>query len=72
MDYDYEMLSPDSSLYTEAPAEGLYTEGLFLEGCAWDSNSGQLCESEAKVGAVHMQQGGRGECLSSREEGESV
>ncbi len=47
--YDFEMLGTDPNAYTEAPAEGLYTYGLFLEGCGWDGAAGQLCESQPKV-----------------------
>ncbi len=29
--------------------EGLVVHGLFLEGCGWDADARQLCESAPKV-----------------------
>lgn len=47
--YDFEMMSGRPEDHAQAPAEGLYTHGLFLEGCGWDSTAKKLCESQAKV-----------------------
>ncbi|EFJ29004.1 inner arm dynein 3-2 [Selaginella moellendorffii] len=34
---------------TQAPREGVYIKGLYLEGCAWDPVNKCLCESQPKV-----------------------
>jgi len=51
--YDFEMCAVD---VREAAAEagqygpdGLIVHGMFLEGCGWDAQAGQLCESDPKV-----------------------
>jgi dynein heavy chain, axonemal len=51
--YDFEMLSDDPALHNEAPPEGVYVHGLFLEGCGWDKEAQQLQESEPKVLFAH-------------------
>jgi len=43
------MLGMNHAAYTEAPQEGIYIQGLFLEGCGWDAGDKQLCESRPKV-----------------------
>jgi len=47
--WNFVMLDMDPSLYTAPPDEGIYIDGLFLEGCGWDSGCKQLCESRPKV-----------------------
>lgn len=48
--YDFEMLGMDAVMYSKSPpSEGLYIEGLFLEGAGWDPAARQLCESQPKV-----------------------
>jgi hypothetical protein len=48
--YDFEMLGMDSTMYSHSPpAEGLYIDGLYLEGAGWDAAARQLCESDPKV-----------------------
>uniref|UniRef100_A0A7S1SRN5 Dynein heavy chain n=1 Tax=Tetraselmis chuii TaxID=63592 RepID=A0A7S1SRN5_9CHLO len=47
--YDFEMMGTDEKEYTEGPQEGVYVYGMFLDGCAWDKNAEQLCESKPKV-----------------------
>lgn len=32
----------------EAPQEGVYVYGLYLDGCAWSNKEGKLTESEPK------------------------
>lgn len=43
------MLDVDHEQYKEAPAEGVYVYGMYLEGCGWDAGRRQLCESQPKV-----------------------
>eukprot|EP00798_Chlamydomonas_sp_ICE-L_P020336 gene20336-27098_t len=47
--YDYVMLGTDPSEYPEAPEDGVYIQGLFLEGCAWDTDKKLLCDSRPKI-----------------------
>ncbi|KAF5827297.1 dynein heavy chain domain-containing protein, partial [Dunaliella salina] len=47
--WNFVMLDMDPSLYTTPPDEGIYINGLYLEGCGWDSGFKQLCESRPKV-----------------------
>ncbi|KAF6263196.1 dynein heavy chain 8 [Scenedesmus sp. NREL 46B-D3] len=48
--YDFEMLGMDSAKYQHSPpTEGLYIDGLYLEGAGWDAAARQLCESDPKV-----------------------
>jgi dynein heavy chain len=48
--YDFEMLGMDSTMYQHSPpAEGLYIDGLYLEGAGWDAAARHLCESDPKV-----------------------
>lgn len=47
--YDYEMLGMDPVVYSTPPSSGVYIEGLYLEGCGWDSETKRLCESQPKV-----------------------
>ena len=35
--------------FAAPPANGVYTTGLFLEGCRWDKNAMQLGDSLPKV-----------------------
>lgn len=43
--YDFEMLDMDPARYDKAPEEGIYIQGLYLEGCGWDPvrQVGRLC-----------------------------
>ena len=47
LDFDYEMMPKDS--YRNAPRDGVYTYGLFFEGCRWDKKQEELAESVPKV-----------------------
>lgn len=43
------MMGTDASEYTKGPEDGIYIDGLFLEGCAWDAKQRLLSESKPKV-----------------------
>jgi len=45
--FDFEMKVEDK--FSEGPANGVYTYGLFLEGARWDKGDGALAESMPKV-----------------------
>jgi dynein heavy chain, axonemal len=47
--YHHQMLQDREADLTDAPAEGVYVYGLFLEGCGWDATQQRLCESEPRV-----------------------
>lgn len=47
--YDFEMLDLDPTLYSTPPTSGVYVDGLYLEGCGWDTQKKRLCESNPKV-----------------------
>lgn len=49
--WNFVMLGMDSDQYKTPPEEGIYINGLYLEGCGWDPGCKQLCESRPKVGA---------------------
>jgi dynein heavy chain, axonemal len=46
--FDMEMLTTAPEAITEAPADGIYIHGLYLEGCGWSMNDMMLCESLPK------------------------
>lgn len=47
--FDFKMLGMNSEEYTEPPEDGIYIQGLFLDGCSWDAEKKVLCESSPKV-----------------------
>ncbi|GAX77074.1 hypothetical protein CEUSTIGMA_g4520.t1 [Chlamydomonas eustigma] len=47
--FEFEIMSGTLDSYNEAPVDGAYIHGLFLEGCTWDEESKQLSESHPKV-----------------------
>jgi dynein heavy chain len=47
--WNFVMLDMNHHDYTNPPDEGIYIQGLFLEGCGWDPGYKQLCESRPKV-----------------------
>ena len=47
IEFDFEMMPKDT--YRNAPRDGVYTYGLFLEGCRWDKKLENLAESLPKV-----------------------
>lgn len=51
------MLDVDHEQYKEAPAEGVYVYGMYLEGCGWDAGRRQLCESQPKVRGAPLTRG---------------
>lgn len=49
LDFDFEMMEMDHSIYVSPPKEGAYVYGLFLEGCGWNSTTKILIGSENKL-----------------------
>ncbi len=47
--FDFAMLQDSPDQLTNAPSDGCYVHGLFLEGCGWDRLTQQLTESQPKV-----------------------
>ena len=47
--FTFEMLDGGKDDYPEAPKDGIYVHGLFLEGCSWDRQRRLLCERTPKV-----------------------
>jgi len=45
----FDFAFPTEQLPTEKPANGIYTYGVFLEGCKWDTDAWELRESDPKV-----------------------
>jgi len=45
----FDMTYPKEQKPTEAPADGVYTFGLFIEGCKWCWETWALAESDPKV-----------------------
>lgn len=45
--FDFEMKA--ATMYEKGPENGVYTVGLFLEGCRWDADAFMLGESLPKV-----------------------
>lgn len=48
VDFDYQIMDGPDDCKTP-PEDGVYCEGLFLEGCRWDYDEHVLAESEPKV-----------------------
>jgi len=46
--FDFETLSEGHEAITQAPEDGVYIYGLYLEGCAWDADARLLRESFPK------------------------
>lgn len=46
--FDFHMMDGLPGDITEGPEDGVYVHGLFLEGCAWDTDARQLRESFPK------------------------
>ncbi len=48
IDFDFEVRDEPGQC-DEPPEDGVYCQGLFLEGCRWNANTHELDESEPKV-----------------------
>ncbi|KAI8825055.1 dynein heavy chain and region D6 of dynein motor-domain-containing protein [Fimicolochytrium jonesii] len=46
---NFEVLKINASEVTEAPQDGVYVTGLYLEGARWNSDAGVIAESHPKV-----------------------
>ena len=47
--YQHQTMGMDRATYAKPPAEGVYLDGLFLEGAGWDPRGGRLAEQAPKV-----------------------
>ena len=43
------ILQEEGPLPALSQGEGVYVSGLFMEGAAWDTAAGLMCESQPKV-----------------------
>jgi len=48
IDFDFEVRDQEGQC-DEAPEDGVYCRGLFIEGCKWDKRTHRLAESDPKV-----------------------
>ena len=46
--WQWRCLLQDVDAIREAPAEGVYVHGLFLDGCAWSAKENRLVDAEPK------------------------
>eukprot|EP00798_Chlamydomonas_sp_ICE-L_P021926 gene21926-28972_t len=46
LSFEYSIVNLDEKEILQAPKEGVYVKGLFLEGAGWDFENGCLCEPE--------------------------
>lgn len=49
LDYDFEVMNLEYEDCKEAPEDGTYVTGMYIEGCRWDADRGCLEESEPKI-----------------------
>ena len=49
VDFDFFVKDDLEEAPQEAPDDGVLVNGMFIEGCAWDSDKHVLCESDPKV-----------------------
>ena len=42
------MMAQDVDAIRDAPSEGVYVHGLFLDGCAWSAKENRLVDAEPK------------------------
>lgn len=47
--FQHQCLGMDKAAHAEPPQDGVYLEGLFLEGAGWDAEKRMLCEQAPKV-----------------------
>jgi dynein heavy chain len=47
--WEFEMMKKDIEEFESGPDNGVYSHGLYLEGCQWDKGSHELVESAPKV-----------------------
>lgn len=46
MDLDYKVISDEN---TAAPEDGVFVQGMYMEGCKWDPSAEVLAESDPKI-----------------------
>jgi dynein heavy chain, axonemal len=46
LSFEYSIVNLDEREITQAPKEGVYIKGMFLEGAGWDYENSCLCEPE--------------------------
>merc|ERR1712096_456984 len=56
IEYSFRVLTPEEGdgIGSDAPEDGAYVNGLFIEGCGWDFNIKQMIESNPRELYVSM------------------
>ncbi len=54
LSFEFTIITLDEKEVLQAPKEGVYVKGLFLEGAGWDFEAGCLCEPQPMELIVNM------------------